>query len=540
MTEQPAPELLPTRATYRPEVGVDVELRGVTASGPVGVVVRHLGDVVLEAALPVDDGGLVRLGALPPGGYGVEVTTDDGVLRTAVEVTDDPRARLRYGFVADHRPGRDLGAVLDNVRRLHLNGVQLYDWAYRHADLLGGGEEYTDPLGQPVSLAHLRDLVVRLGGVGAEATGYAAVYAVGPQEWPDWEHLALLRSDGTPDGLGDFLHVVDPAADAWLEHLAKELQRAAEQVGLPGFHLDQYGFPRRSMRADGVVVDLTDSFVRMLHRLREALPDSRLVFNNVNDFPTTATAATPQDAVYIEVWPPHVTLDSLARLITRARAAGGGKPVVLAAYQHVYDTAPADRADLATRFTMATAWSHGGTQLLAGEADRLLVDPYYVRNHVVEASTAGMLKRWYDFLVEHDELLLEPALVEVTGTWVGDYNHALDVTYADAPVTEHAEAGGVWRRVVEHPCGSLLVHLVNLVGQVDTHWDAPREDPAAVGPGALRVRRVGTRVPRVRVADPDGTAHLVDVPVRVDPDDAEYALADLPEPSVWQVVVVDL
>ena len=31
-------------------------------------------------------------------------------------------------------------AALDTVRRLHLTGIQFYDWAYRHADLLGGGE----------------------------------------------------------------------------------------------------------------------------------------------------------------------------------------------------------------------------------------------------------------------------------------------------------------------------------------------------------------------------------------------------------------
>ena len=52
-----------------------------------------------------------------------------------------------------------------------------------------------------------------------------------------------------------------------------------------------------------------------------------------------------------------------------------------------------------TAFTMAALYSHGATQLLCGEADRILVDPYYVRNHVIEPSTAALLKRWYDFLV---------------------------------------------------------------------------------------------------------------------------------------------
>lgn len=530
------PELLPARVSYAPSERVLVELRGSQAA-TVQVRVRHLGDVVVEQVLgPVD--GVLALDGLPAGGYGVEVTLPDGTdLRTAVEVRAAARSRLRYGFVADHSPGRDLGPVVDNVRRLHLDAVQLYDWAFRHADLLGGGEEYADALGQPVSLATVRDLVRALGEVGSEALGYAAVYGVGPQEWDRWSHLAMPQADGSPHSLGGFLFLVDPGAPPWLEHFGKELARAAEQVGLHGFHLDQYGYPRRATRVDGTLVDLTDSFVALIEAARQAVPSARLVFNNVNDFPTAATAHAPQDAVYVEVWPPHVTLGSLASLITRARAEGGGKPVVLAAYQHVYDTAPARACDLATSFTMATAWSHGGTQLLAGEADRVLVDPYYVRNHTVEPSTADLLKRWYDFLVEHDELLLDASLVDVTGAWVGEYNHALDVAYATAPVTEEAAAGGVWRRVTEAGDGQLVVHLVNLVGQPDTHWDAPREEPADVGPGTLRVRRAGTRVPRVRVADPDRSAHLVDVPVVVD---GEEAVATLPAPHVWQVVVVDL
>ncbi|SMX62689.1 Glycosyl hydrolase family 66 [Brevibacterium linens] len=74
--------------------------------------------------------------------------------------------------------------------------------------------------------------------------------------------------------------------------------------------------------------------------MRERLPESRLVFNNVNDFPTWGTGASPQDAVYIEPWKPVLTLGALADVATRARSVAGGKPVVLAAYQHVYDAAP--------------------------------------------------------------------------------------------------------------------------------------------------------------------------------------------------------
>jgi dextranase len=222
--------------------------------------------------------------------------------------------------------------------------------------------------------------------------------------------------------------------------------------------------------------------------------------------------------------------------VSRAKSVAEGKPVVIAAYQHVYDSAPAASADLATAFTMATLFSHGATQLLAGEADRILVDPYYVRNHVVERSTADLLKRWYDFLVEHDALLQAPGIVDVTASYAGEYNDDCDVTFPSAAVRGVATAGSVWRRVTEVG-GSLVVHLINLVGQDDDLWDAPRKTPSTIGGGRLRFRRSGSAMPRVRVADPDGAPRLVDVPVELDGD---FATAQLPPFGVWQVILIDV
>ncbi|WGL52175.1 glycoside hydrolase family 66 protein [Nocardioides sp. BP30] len=522
------PEILPTRAVYGPGQSVAIEVRALSA--PARLVVRRLGEMVITR--PVEHAGIVELGELPFGGYSVEL----GDLRTAVEVTADPRSVLRYGFVVDYRPRRDLSAVRDNLRRLHLTGVQFYDWAYRHADLLGGGEQYDDALGQPVSLATVRDLVDACHDVGAEALGYAAVYAVGPQEWAKWEHDALLTGGGTPYGLGDFLFLVDPAAPDWLEHFRADLADAVTSVGFDGFHLDQYGYPKRAHRPDDGLVDVAESFCRMIEGVREQLPHSRLVFNNVNDFPTWASAHTPQDAVYIEVWKPQLELGHLAQVVTRARAEAEGKPVVIAAYQHVYDKAEAAEADRAAALTMATLYSHGATHLLAGEADRVLVDPYYVRNHIVEEPTADLLRRYYDFAVAHGELLFPASVTDVTASFAGDYNDDIDVHYGDADVTQVAAAGTVWRRITQDGSGRYVLHLINLVGQDDTAWDEPRAAPGDPGPATLRMRRMGPDLPRIRWADPDRQHHLVDVDLSVDGD---YLSATLPAPHLWQLVFID-
>lgn len=525
-------ELLPTRSRFGCDEPVEIEVRGPAGSGQ--ITIWSLGNLIHQSEY--SGHGTFTVSPLAPGGYGIELRIGDRVVRTAVEVSDDARARLRYGFVVDYSPGREVTEVSDSVRRLHLTGVQFYDWAYRHADLLGGGEDYRDALGQPVSLDTVRRLVSAVQRAGSRALGYAAVYAVGPEEWPGWKHHALLTASGEPYALGDFLFLIDPAVDEWLASFTSQLRQAMAGLGFDGFHLDQYGYPKRAMRADGAAVDVAESFQTMIGSVRAAAPEAHLVFNNVNDFPTWATARSPQDAVYIEVWPPQVTLGSLASVATRARSISQGKPVVVAAYQHVYDSAPAATADLATSFTMATLFSHGATQLLAGEADRILVDPYYVRNHVVEPSTAAMLTRWYNFVVEHDALLLAPDIIEVTGAYTGSYNDDCDVSFVSAPVAENADAGSVWRRVTQIG-DRLVVHLINLIGQTDALWDSPRNPPISPGTGTLRVRLPGPDLPRVQVADPDRTPRLIDVSVRREGD---YAIAELPAPILWQLILIDL
>ncbi len=521
-------ELLPTKASFRPDEAIEIEVRGEAPAGTVRA--WHLGELVAEVAY--DGGSVVELPRLATGGYAVEL----GDLKTAVDVRANQRERLRYGFVANFSPDKDVAGLSDTVRRLHLDGVMFYDWAYRHADLMGGGETYLDPLQQPISLATVRALVQAVQAAGSRALGYAAVYGIGVGEWDRWKHQALLRSDGTPWSLGEFLFIVDPAAPDWLAHFTADLRKSTAALAFDGYHLDQYGYPKRAIRADGTDVDVAASIVTMIEGVRAALPEAHLVFNNVNDFPTGLTARAPQDALYVEPWAPQLTLQSLADTVTRARAAGSGKPFVMAAYQHVYDTASTAQSDRATALTMATLFSHGATPILAGETDRLLVDPYYVRNHVMEESTKALLKRWYDFLVAHDELLMPAHLHEVTHSYAGDYNGDLDVTFANAEVTVTAEAGKVWRRIVRDG-DRLIVHLINLCGQTDTLWDAPRQPTVSPGEATLHVRTLYGRPSRIYAADPDTSGRLEPISAHADGDGVT---AILPGMNTWLIVVIEL
>src|SRR5688572_386168 len=70
--------------------------------------------------------------------------------------TDFPR----YGFLTNFSGSRPYPeSVLKKLTRFHINGLQFYDWQYRHDQLLAPTEEYTDPLGRELSLASVRQLV---------------------------------------------------------------------------------------------------------------------------------------------------------------------------------------------------------------------------------------------------------------------------------------------------------------------------------------------------------------------------------------------
>ena len=469
-------------------------------------------------------GGWAHFGSLAPGGYGVEA---DGA-HSALDVLVDPLSRPRYGFVSHYEPGRDAAGVVENARRLHLNAVQFYDWMYRHADLIPPQDAFQDALGRMVSLGSVRALALGLAAAGSLPIGYAAVYAAGADEWPLWEDEGLYHDDGEPWMLADFLWIVDPSSPRWLEHFAADLRRA-EEIGFAGFHLDQYGAPKSAVRSDGRRVDLARAFPVLIERVQASLPDARLIFNNVNDFPTWSTALTPVAAVYIEVWSPNDRLSQLAALIGRARAFGRGKPVIVAAYLEPYGESD-DAGGAAERLLLATVFSHGATALLHGEERAVLIDPYYVRHAEQSAASFESTRRLYDFAVRHGDLLFDPSAVDVTGSYVLGVNQELRV---EAPVSMSVECvpGVLWVRVVATSAGT-LVHLIDLSSQDDDLWNSGKKRSGTVAGVHLTIKRAGG-VPAVLFADPDGSPTLRPLPAVAE---ARHISVEVPPFETWGLI----
>jgi dextranase len=479
---------------------------------------------------------------LPPEdgrGYGVEaVVTDSGgqvVARgfTALNVLSRWTMAPRYGFLCDFPPDRnDVEETMEWLTRYHINGLQFYDWMYRHEDLLTEQEPYRDPLRRLLSRRTVRALIDAAHHRNIAAMAYAAVYGASVTFWqahPDW---ALHDAEGNPIPFGqDFLYIMDPSPDSpWTQHLLAQFAEAVREMSFDGIHLDQYGDPKEGFDARGRPVDITQAFCAFINWTRETLtalrPDAAVVFNAVNNWPIESVAQAQQDFLYIEVWPPHTRYCDLWSLILNARRQGGGKPVVLAAY--IPPTQPYN-----VRLTDAVIFASGGYHIELGERGGMLADPYFPKYQRVNSELAMVLRRYYDFTVQYENVLALDT-EDTTQEWAGH------IFIEGVEVTNDGSIGRVWVMTREGN-GVEVIHLINLVGIPTAEWT----EPLPAGPSILKDLQVRyyteQKIQRIWLASPDFASPQA-IPVEFDLEKfngKNYVKFLVPRLEYWDLVVLE-
>ncbi len=292
----------PDKAFYHPDEGVTLE---VNASGGTRVeaTVRYLDQVVatLDASL---DGGSASLSWTPPEasgrGYGVDVRLLDAdgntlaTTETAFDVLDRWIQAPRYGFLTQFSVGRnDADATMAWASTYHVNGLQFYDWQYRHEQLLppDGMEPYTDVLGRTHSLATVNQLIAAAHAHNIAAMPYTAIYGASYafyDQHPDW---ALFQPNGEPYDFAGFLKIMDPTpGSAWATHLLSQFADVLDRTAFDGIHIDQYGAPMRGRNADGELVNLETAFPAFIDAAAQVVEQARgdegvTIFNLVRNWP---------------------------------------------------------------------------------------------------------------------------------------------------------------------------------------------------------------------------------------------------------------
>ena len=540
------------RAFYQPgqQAAVRVSVRGDHARPlPVqlAAAVTHLGKEIdrieREVEIPPGESFFTvefQPPAASPRGYGLDLclTGPDGrelaCAWTAFDVLDHWTQTPRYGFLVDFAPGKEgIPEMMDTLTRFHINGLQFYDWMYRHDQFLTDQESYRDPLGRLLSRETVERLIAAAHERGIAAMPYTAIYASSDafyREHPDW---ALYQASGDPFRLGEnFLVYMDPRpGSAWVKHLLGEFEEILDELDFDGIHLDQYGDPKAAMDASGKSFPLDEPIAETIDLTKDLVtahdPEGVVIFNAVNNWPIEEVAQTEQDVVYIEVWPPHIWYSDIHRLIVEAQALSGGKPVVLAAY---IDPTFEHNA----RLLNAVIFASGGGHIELGEGAGMLADPYFPEYKAMSPDLAEAMARYYDFTVRYQDVI-GPRAAEATRAY------REKVAVSGASTEPRLQINKVWPLVRESE-GRLAVSLVNLQDIGTPEWtEEAAGAPAPLGPTEVRLTGLEREVEAVWTASPDGedlSPQELDFAAFEDQDGAGIRV-EIPDLNYWRLIVLE-
>ncbi len=457
--------------TFLVELEIAVQ-QGVTLR----VSIQHFTEqsIVIEGSLQLAPGEqTIQMQWIPlskPAGYSarLEIISADHspalYATTAFDVLSSWTDFPRYGFLTDFSASHaDPASILKKLTRFHINGLQFYDWQYRHDHLLAPTEEYIDPLGRQLSLASVRNLVNAAHRHGMAAMPYLAIYAASSEFWythPDW---ALYDEAGNSIAFGEnFLGLMDPSAGSpWSQHLLAEGRRALQGIPFDGLHIDQYGDPKQAWDSKHNSVDLPRAFVDFIQSASDQHPDQTILFNAVGNWPIEALAESAVDFTYIEVWPPDVGYHRLAEIVLNAVRLSQGKAVVIALYLPASSPANNLLAD-------AVIIACGGTRIELGEEARLLSDPYFPKHEEISPDLNSALRQLSDFTIRNGERLRPYTLsISEKEIWAEGEQNPEFISTDDSIMT-------VARR---YP-NSFIVQLVNFNGlDSQPRWDEAHPFP---------------------------------------------------------------
>ena len=535
-------DVVPGKAFYYP--GESVSLR-VNASVGLSVSARvtYLAETVAELSAPLTDGSALLEWTPPsiaPRGYGLDVNLLDGegvVLgstSTAFDVLERWTQAPRYGFLTEYMPDRaDPDMTMAWAARYHLNGLQFYDWQYRHETLLPpeGSDLYSDLLGRNMSLSVVRSLIDAAHRYNIAAMPYTAIYGASPAFYEQHPEMGLYRAPNLPYIFGNnYLYIMNPAPDSpWTAHLLNEYARVLDETNFDGIHIDTYGAPMRGRSASGELVRLDEVFPTFINATAELVQDRRgengaTILNAVRNLSIDTIAPSDEDVVYIEVWEPYRSFLDLYRIVAQAQQLGRGKPVVIAAY-----ISPQHAANV--RLANAIIFASGGYYLELGEPGALLADAYFPNFGLMDESMQGLLRRYFDFMVRYENILSLD-----TRDATAERADALSIDGVTTQSSRSSDRVAVLVRQSEDTSREAF-SLINMIGIDGEYWDAPLTQPPTPLED-LQVHLATSRpIARLYAASPDGD-DLSATPIEFTAADGgiNFVLSRL---DYWTVLVVE-
>lgn len=535
-------------------VKYSLEMSGGEGEGTLVVRYKQLDELVEEQEIKWDGSSEVKWEWQAPEadftGYMTEIylKQDSEIVdhtNIAVDVSSDWSKFPRYGYLADYMTMEpaEQEAVIERLNRFRINGIQFYDWQWKHHIplKLEDGQPATkwleianrevsfDTVKRYIDLAHDQNMMAMNYNLLFGAYEDAEQDGV-KREWGAFRDPLATDYDKhpLPDSWASDIVLMNPANKEWQEYIFEQEKIAFEHLPFDGWHVDQLGDRGSLWDVNGDKIDLAKSYVDFLNSAKEAVPGD-YVMNAVGQYAQAYLATqTPVEFLYTEVWSGHPNYKSLKEIIDQNWKYSKGKlNTVLAAYMN-YDHANSvgEFNTPGVLLTNAVIFASGGSHLELGE--NMLAKEYFPnRNLSIPTELEEQLVSYYDFLTAYQNVLRD-----------GVQEAELEVTAEGVELSTVAEKGKVWAMAKEKGQQHVM-HLVNFKDAVHMNWndsDATQTEPVLVEEVKLSVA-VDRKVKKLWTASPDayyGSA----VELEFTQKDGQLSFT-LPTLKYWDMVVIE-
>ena len=421
----------------------------------------------------------------------------DGVIGTehiigaiAVDVSSDWKRFPRYGFVAefDNKGGsitKDIEAEMKYLNRLHINGVQFYDWHWKHHKPVRFREDgsldpwYDDISKRWIGTEFVKKYIEVQHRYGMKSIFYNLCFGAlkdyeadgVKKEWG----LYKQDSNGTLSqdihelpGWESDIYLMNPGNPGWQTYLANRNDEVYANYDFDGYQIDQLGVRDGQLCAyDKDNIDLPYNYGLFIDAMKRRHPGKRLIMNAVSNYGAKNIASKDVDFCYTETWKGEAGFSNLFDIIRANDAYSEHKlQTVFASYIN-YDKAdhPLDYADQNVNtpgalLTDAVMFAIGGSHLEMG--DHMLTREYFPAKPL--AMTDELKQRlihYYDFQTAYQNLLRGIDSRGVFQPSVSSTNHSVN---AWPPQSNHITA------FAKNVGKNQVVHLLNFYNTDDLSW----------------------------------------------------------------------
>ncbi|MDN3670669.1 glycoside hydrolase family 66 protein [Echinicola jeungdonensis] len=419
-------------------------------------------------------------------GYLVKITRPDEnggeevLASVGVDVSSDWTRFPRYGFLSKfpQMNEEEVGEVITNLNRYHINGLQFYDWHYQHHRPLAGSAEDPEPvwrdiINREIYFSTVEEYISKAHDRGMKAMFYNLIFGAmktAEQDGvsPGWflytdpnHQQKDLHPLPQPPFVSD-IFLLDPSNSSWQDYLIQENQEVYEALPFDGFHMDQLGKRNKALYTyEGNSVQLENTYQPFIEAIKDGHPQKELVLNAVNQYGQDGIGQSETGFLYTEVWGPNDRYEHLAEIIQNNHEySNGEKNSVLAAYMN-YDLA--DQAGYfntpAVLLTDAVIFAFGGAHLELGE--HMLGKEYFPNNNLqMRKDLKERLVKYYDFMVAYQNLLRDG----------GSFNDPVVSSYGQVSFGSWPPQAGEVSVVGKEVGDKQVIHLLNFSNATTLNW----------------------------------------------------------------------